>query len=241
MSTTWAWDFHGYDPKEQRTIESLCTLGNGRFATRGSVPESPAGAVHYPGTYAAGCCNWLSSKVAGQQVVNEDMVNLPDWSRLRYRCLPDDGPAGEWLTPDDPSLRHYKVSLDLRGGVLTRRLLFHDGHGRRLGVTHTRLVHMGDPYLAAQRTTFRGYGWSGAIEVESVIDGNVTNAGVERYRGLVDATSRATVPEWKRTASPGCPAGPARPGSGSQSPSERRRGPSSQWGRAARRPKRSRV
>ncbi|WP_392676485.1 glycoside hydrolase family 65 protein [Streptomyces sp. LN785] len=184
MSTTWTWDFHGYDPKEQRTIESLCTLGNGRFATRGSVPESPAGAVHYPGTYAAGCCNWLSSKVAGRQVVNEDMVNLPDWSRLRYRCLPDDGPAGEWLTPDDPSLRHYKVSLDLRGGVLTRRLLFHDGDGRRLGVTHTRLVHMGDPYLAAQRTTFRGYGWSGAIEVESVIDGNVTNAGVERYRGL---------------------------------------------------------
>ncbi|MFE7039895.1 hypothetical protein ACFU9X_10695 [Streptomyces atratus] len=63
-------------------------------------------------------------------------------------------------------------------------MFFQDGLGRRIGVTHTRLVHMGDPYLAAQRTTFRGYGWSGAIEVESIIDGNVTNAGVERYRGL---------------------------------------------------------
>ncbi|MFE7039894.1 hypothetical protein ACFU9X_10690 [Streptomyces atratus] len=41
------------------------------------------------------------------------MVNLPDWSRLRYRCLPDDGPAGEWLTPDDPSLRRYSVSLSI--------------------------------------------------------------------------------------------------------------------------------
>ncbi|MER5846411.1 glycoside hydrolase family 65 protein [Streptomyces sp. NPDC002012] len=184
MSTAWTWDFSGYDPKKERTIEALCTLGNGRFATRGAAPESPADSVHYPGTYTAGCCNRLSSDVAGKRVGNEEMVNLPDWSRLRYRCLPDDGPEGEWLTPDDPSLRRYSVSLDLRGGILTRRLFFQDGLGRRIGVTHTRLVHMGDPYLAAQRTTFRGYGWSGAVEVESIIDGNVTNAGVERYRGL---------------------------------------------------------
>ncbi|MFF1650432.1 glycoside hydrolase family 65 protein [Streptomyces sp. NPDC058240] len=184
MSTACTWDFNGYDPKAERRIEALCTLGNGRFATRGAAPESPADAVHYPGAYAAGCYDRLFSEVSGERVGNEDMVNLPDWTRLRYRCLPDDGPAGDWLTTDDPSLRRHKVSLDLRGGVLTRRLFFQDGHGRRLGVTHTRLVHMGDPYLAAQRTTFHGYGWSGAVEVESVLDGDVTNAGVERYRGL---------------------------------------------------------
>ncbi|MFB7011626.1 MULTISPECIES: glycoside hydrolase family 65 protein [unclassified Streptomyces] len=184
MSTEWTWDFSGYDPKKERTVEALCTLGNGRFATRGAAPESTAGTAHYPGTYAAGCSNRLSSDIAGELVCNEDMVNLPDWSRLRYRCLPDDGPAGEWLTPDDPSVRRCSVSLDLRGGVLTRHLFFQDGQGRRLGVTHTRFVHMSDPYLAAQTTTFHGYGWSGAIEVESIIDGNVTNVGVERYRGL---------------------------------------------------------
>ncbi|MFE6667256.1 glycoside hydrolase family 65 protein [Streptomyces sp. NPDC057697] len=184
MSTATTWDFNGYDPGAERTVEALCTLGNGRFATRGAAPESPADAVHYPGTYAAGCYDRLFSDVAGERVGNEDMVNLPDWTRLRYRCLPDDGPAGDWLTTDHPSLRRYRVSLDLRGGVLTRRLLFQDGDGRRLGVVHTRLVHMGDPYLAAQRTTFHGHGWSGAVEVESVIDGDVTNSGVERYRGL---------------------------------------------------------
>lgn len=130
MSTASTWDFNGYDPKAERTIEALCTLGNGRFATRGAAPESPADAVHYPGTYAAGCYDRLFSEVAGERVGNEDMVNLPDWTRLRYRCLPDDGPAGDWLTTDDPSLRHHKVSLDLRGGVLTRRLFFQDGHGQ---------------------------------------------------------------------------------------------------------------
>ncbi len=63
-------------------------------------------------------------------------------------------------------------------------MLFQDGHGRRLGVTHTRLVHMADPYLAAQQSTFHAYGWRGTIEIQSVLDGDVTNAGVARYQAL---------------------------------------------------------
>ncbi|MGW7459461.1 glycoside hydrolase family 65 protein [Streptomyces sp. NPDC054797] len=184
MTHDWIWEYDGYDPKTERLIESLCTLGNGRFATRGAAPETGAGAIHYPGTYAAGCYDRLASEVEGERVENEDMVNLPNWLPMRYRCHPEDGRVGDWLTPDDPSLRHYRVSLDLRGGVLTRRLLFQDGNGRRLGVTHTRIVHMADPYLAAQRTRFRAYGWSGVIEVQSGLDGSVTNAGVERYNRL---------------------------------------------------------
>ncbi|MCB5180854.1 glycoside hydrolase family 65 protein [Streptomyces antimicrobicus] len=184
MTTAWCWEYQRYDPRTERLVESLCTLGNGRFATRGSAPESTADAVHYPATYLAGCYNRLTSAVAGRQVSNEDMVRLPDWTALRYRCLPDDAPPGDWLTPDHPSLRHCRVRLDLRAGTLTRRLLFHDAEGRRLGVTHTRLVHMGDPHLAAQRTVLRAYGWSGRIEVEAVLDADVANAGVDRYRAL---------------------------------------------------------
>ena len=43
---------------------------------------------------------------------------------------------------------------------------------------------MGDPHLAALRTEFTAEGWSGEIEVESALDGDVTNAGVARYRDL---------------------------------------------------------
>ncbi|MFF8840654.1 glycoside hydrolase family 65 protein [Streptomyces sp. NPDC015130] len=126
----------------------------------------------------------LTSGVAGERVENEDLVNLPNWTLLRYRRLPDDGPPGDWLTPDSGELRHHGVRLDLRAGVLTRHLLFEDARGRGLRVTHIRLVHMGDPGLAAQCTVFRAYGWSGSIEARSLLDGAVTNAGVERYRHL---------------------------------------------------------
>lgn len=184
MTTAWTWEYVKYDPKAERVTEALCTLGNGRFATRGSAPETPADAVHYPGTYLAGCYDRLTSLVAGERVENEDMVNLPNWTLLRYRCLPDDGPPGPWLTPDSAELRRYSVRLDLRAGTLTRHLFFRDGNGRGLRVEHVRLVHMGDPRLAAQRSTFHCYGWSGAVEVESRLDGSVTNSGVERYRDL---------------------------------------------------------
>ncbi|MFF0473992.1 glycoside hydrolase family 65 protein [Streptomyces sp. NPDC004284] len=184
MTTGWTWRYDRYDPSRERLVEALCTLGNGRFATRGSAPECPAGTTHYPGTYLAGCYDRLTSTVAGQQVENEDLVNLPNWTLLRYRRLPDDGPPGDWLTPDAGELRHYDVHLDLRAGILTRRLFFEDADGRGLRVSHIRVVHMGDPGLAAQCTLFRAYGWSGSVEVRSVLDGTVTNAGVERYRHL---------------------------------------------------------
>ncbi|MFF2779564.1 glycoside hydrolase family 65 protein [Streptomyces sp. NPDC058052] len=180
----WTWRYDAYEPERERLVEALCTLGNGRFATRGSTPECAAGATHYPGTYLAGCYDRRTSIVDGRAVENEDLVNLPNWTLLRYRRLPAGEPAGEWLTPDSGELRHYHVRLDLRRGVLHRGLFFEDARGRGLRVGHTRIVHMGDPGLAAQRTTFHAYGWSGEIEIESALDGDVANTGVERYRHL---------------------------------------------------------
>jgi len=43
---------------------------------------------------------------------------------------------------------------------------------------------MDDPHLAGLETTVVPEGWSGRLEVRSGVDGRVTNAGVERYRGL---------------------------------------------------------
>lgn len=56
MTAGWTWTgSEGYEPERERLVEALCTLGNGRFATRGSAPECAADRVHYPGTYLAGC------------------------------------------------------------------------------------------------------------------------------------------------------------------------------------------
>ncbi|MEU6082436.1 glycosyl hydrolase family 65 protein [Streptomyces sp. NPDC047108] len=179
----WTWEYAGYVPTEERLRESLLTLGNGYFATRGAAPESVADDVHYPGTYAAGCYNRLVSRVSGRHIENEDMVNLPNWLPLRFRVRTEDGSAA-WFSTDADTLLDHRLVLDLRAGNLTRHLRYEDAEGRRMRVDQCRLVHMGDPHLAALRTEFTPEGWSGEVEVESSLDGDVTNAGVHRYRDL---------------------------------------------------------
>ncbi len=61
----WTFTFDGYDPHTEKLREALCTVGNGYLATRACAPESQSGAVHYPGTYAAGVFNGLVDEISG--------------------------------------------------------------------------------------------------------------------------------------------------------------------------------
>ncbi|MDN3355801.1 glycosyl hydrolase family 65 protein [Actinomadura sp. DC4] len=180
--TTWRIDHEGYDPGRERLREALCTLGNGYFATRGAAPETSAGPAHYPGTYVAGCYDRLSSLVAGRTVVNEDVVNVPNWLPLTFRAE-----GGAWFTPDRFELLDHTQELDLREGLLTRRLRYRDEAGRVTAVEQQRLVSMSEPHLAALETTVRPENWSGILEIYSGLDGWVRNDGVERYQNLSGA------------------------------------------------------
>ncbi|WP_327186417.1 glycoside hydrolase family 65 protein [Streptomyces sp. NBC_01334] len=180
----WTWEWKGYDPAAEQLRESLCTLGNGYFATRGAVPECRAGLVHYPGTYAAGCYNRPESTVAGRQVVNEDLVNLPNWLPLRFRLRRAEGAWGPWFSPHPRTLLDHRHTLDLRHATLTRAFRHRDEKAGVVAVEQTRLVHMEDPHLAALRTVFTAEGWSGDVEIESCLDGEVHNGNVHRYRAL---------------------------------------------------------
>ncbi|GAA4061724.1 glycoside hydrolase family 65 protein [Streptomyces shaanxiensis] len=178
-ATGWSWEYEGYEPADERLRESLCTLGNGYFATRGVLPECAADDIHYPGTYVAGIYNRLTSKVAGRRVENEDMVNVPNWLPLRFRF-----PDGHWIAPDTMPVLDHRQVLHMSVGLLERRTRYDLGGDRTLTVRQLRLVHMGDPHLAALRTEFTADGFSGPLEVEAALDGSVTNSGVPRYRDL---------------------------------------------------------
>jgi trehalose/maltose hydrolase-like predicted phosphorylase len=172
----WTLVYEGYDPAAEGLREALCTLGNGRFATRGATPD---GLHRTPGTYRAGCYDRLTSRVAGRTVVNEDLVNLPDWLPLTFAT-----PGSDWFHPDGAELLDYRQELDLRRGVLLRELAWRDDAGRVTRVRQRRLVSMADPALAALETTFTAENWSGPLRVRATLDGTVTNHGVARYRDL---------------------------------------------------------
>jgi len=180
-SKAWDFTFQGYDPHSEKLRESLCTVGNGYFATRGAAPESKADQVHYPGTYAAGVYNRLVDDVSGTAVDNESLVNLPNWLALTFRI---DG--GSWFDIDAVRVLSYRQTLDLRGAVLTREVRFCDDAGRTSSLTQQRFVAMHLPHVGALQTTIRAEDWSGTIRIRSTLDGNVANSLVERYRDLAN-------------------------------------------------------
>ncbi|MBN2035351.1 MAG: glycoside hydrolase family 65 protein [Chitinispirillaceae bacterium] len=177
----WTLVYEGYDPKQEPLREALCTLGNGYFATRGAAEESPADDVHYPGTYLAGGYNRLPSRVADRTIINEDLVNFPNWLVLKFRA--GDG-EGHWFDLEKAQLLAYRQELDMRSGLLMRTFRYRDRLGRETSVASRRLVHMEYPHLAALEVRITPENWSGLLTVHSALDGSVINAGVARYRQL---------------------------------------------------------
>ena len=170
----WNLVYDKFDPEQESTREALCTLGNGYWATRGSVPGSTADGVHYPGTYLAGIYNRLISDVAGRKVETEHLVNAPDWSFLTAR--PQDGPV---LRPGIAEMLSHHQDLDLRSGVLTRINCYRDAAGRKTRITSRQFHSLDDPHLAALEVTLEAENWSGEVVVESVVNGAVANRNVE--------------------------------------------------------------
>jgi trehalose-phosphatase len=175
----WSFTFGGYIPEQERLREALCAVGNGYRATRGCAPESDAGPFHYPGTYAAGLYNRLTDEVAGVGVENESLVNLPNWLSLKFRVN-----GGDWFDIDSANLLTYYQNMDLRRAELTREFRFRDPSGRTTRVVQRRIAAMHKPHTCALETTLCAEDWSGTVEFLSMIDGDVRNSGVERYRAL---------------------------------------------------------
>jgi alpha,alpha-trehalase len=177
----WTLRYGGFDPEQEGLREALCSLGNGRFASRGAAPEAVGGEVHYPGTYAAGCFNRLTSDVGGRDVEDEALVNLPNWLPLTFRI--DDG---EWFGLGGVELLDYAQVLDIKRAVLIRMIRCRDREDRETALTQRRFMSMATPQVAALETTVASINWAGRLTLRSALDGRVTNSGVERYRALAN-------------------------------------------------------
>ena len=106
----WSLVYDSFDPQKQALREALCTLGNGCFATRGAAEEAQADEIHYPGTYLAGGYNRLESFIAGRSLVNEDLVNFPNWLALKFRAE-----DGDWFNLMAVEILAYRQELDKIG------------------------------------------------------------------------------------------------------------------------------
>ncbi len=175
----WTLAYDSFEPEQERLREVLTSTGNGYFCTRGSAEWADVDDIHYPGTYVHGCYNRETTIMGGRPVLNEDLVNLPNWLVLKLR-IGDDEPIGL----KNVELLSYRHEVNFRNALLMRRLHFRDRRGRETTLVSKRFVSMADMHLAALEWTITAENWSGPLEVVSALDGRVSNEGVARYRGL---------------------------------------------------------
>ncbi len=176
----WMLVYHGFEPERERLRESLTTVGNGYFGTRGCFEANGADdVVHYPGTYIAGVYNALPSVVYRKTITNNDLVNCPNWLLIELQIEND-----KFRSPLDFELIDYRHALDIRSALMSRSLTFKDKKGRITTIESERLASMANPHLGGIRFNVRPENWSGSITLRSSLDGTVVNYGVPRYREL---------------------------------------------------------
>ncbi|MDX6379791.1 MAG: hypothetical protein QOI57_815, partial [Rubrobacteraceae bacterium] len=117
--------------------------------------------------------------MAGMPVLNEDLVNLPNWILLELR-IEGEEPVGT----GNIELLSYRHEYDVRNALLKRNLRFRDRTDRETTLETRRFVSMADQHQAAMEWKIIPENWSGRVEVITTLDGRVTNRGVARYRQL---------------------------------------------------------
>lgn len=175
----WTLTYEGFDPETEKLRETLCTVGNGYFGTRGCAESERASENHYPGTYIAGLYNRLPSVVHGKEIFNDDFVNCPNWLLMEFKI--GSGPYVGLLANEIVSFRQ---ELDFKSAVLSREIVVRDKEKRTTRVATRRFASMDNPHIAALEYRITPLDYSDTIEVRSSLDGTVVNDGVPRYRGL---------------------------------------------------------
>src|SRR5215218_9783283 len=130
---TYAYDF--FDPSEEGLREALTSTGNGYFCTRGTAEWADADDVHYPGTYMHGGYNRETTILAGRPIVNEDLVNLPNWLVLKLMIEGE-----EPIDLRNVEILSYRHELDVRTATVSRVLRFRDRAGRETTLSSRRFA-----------------------------------------------------------------------------------------------------
>jgi trehalose/maltose hydrolase-like predicted phosphorylase len=175
----WTLAYDSFEPEEEALREALTSTGNGYFCTRGALGWSEADEVSYPGTYTHGGYNRETTIMAGVPVLNEDLVNLPNWLLLELRIEGE-----EALDMSNVEVLSYRHEYDARYALLRRSATLRDRAGRETTLETRRFVSMADMHQAAMEWRITPENWSGNVEVISALDGRITNRGVARYRRL---------------------------------------------------------
>ncbi|WP_430610565.1 glycoside hydrolase family 65 protein [Enterococcus sp. DIV0876] len=177
----WTLEYYGYTPgKDEYSVESLLTVGNGFIGLRGTTPEMTISEENYPGLYIASLYNTVESDVAGHTIRNEDFVNAPNLQKM-YLII-----DGELIDIAHNQIDFFKRTLDLRTGLFQSTVEIKTNDQKRIRIETKKIANMKDVHQYSLVYQFTPLNFSGEITLVSEADGTVYNYNVARYRSLTN-------------------------------------------------------
>ncbi|MEO1561718.1 MAG: beta-phosphoglucomutase, partial [Cyanobacteria bacterium J06632_19] len=149
-----------FNPKQLNHKETVFTIGNGYLGTRGSFEEG------LPGTEAATFINGLYDDVP---IYYTELVNCPDWLPL-YIIIDN-----EEFRLDKGEILAYQRQLDLKHGVLSRKISWCSPNGKTIDLYFERFASQSQQHVLAIRIQLTPIDFDGKIGIRASIDGNPEN------------------------------------------------------------------
>jgi len=147
--------------KRVHSQETVYTIGNGYFCTRGTFEEG------YP---KAGPATLLYGVFDAAPLVKEELANVPDWTVIQLFV------NGERFRLDRGMLLDYHRSLDIQHGLIRRSVLWESPQGVRLRITSERFASLADEHLGAIRYNVIVEGATDSHPVEIVLRSSINAA-----------------------------------------------------------------
>ncbi len=138
-------------PKHIHSQETVYTVGNGYFCTRGTFEEG------YPQANPATLLYGVFDKVP---ISKEELANAPDWTLLRLFV------NGERFRLDKGHILDYQRTLDIKNGVLKRTVRWESTSGIRLLIESERIASLADEHVGAIRYSVTAEKTDQPLEVE---------------------------------------------------------------------------
>ncbi len=124
--------------KHLHSQETVYTVGNGYFCTRGTFEEG------YPKANPATLLYGVFDSIP---IAKEELANAPDWTSVGLSI------NGERFRLDKGKILDYNRTLDMQNGLLQRSIHWETPKGIRLKITSERFASLADEHVGAIRYT----------------------------------------------------------------------------------------
>jgi kojibiose phosphorylase len=151
-----------FDPKALHHKETVFTIGNGYLGTRGSFEEG------YPGERASTLVHGVFDDIP---IYNTQLANAPNWTDFSVFI------DGERFRMDRGQVLDYHREVDLRNGVLRRKVRWQSPAGKTIALSFERFASLADQHLLGLRVGVEALDFSGLVEFRAGLPGRMDNEG----------------------------------------------------------------